>query len=180
MPPARDVPWTSGTISLEVDATDTVRRIINVEGDDPRLRVGAAHALLFPAWLPGKHDARGEIEKIAGIIVTANGQRIPWQRDPLDVYALHIAVPQGASNVVVRFQFLAPTASDQGRIIVTDGLSNIQWNSVSFYPAGYYVRRIPIQATVVLPAGWTAASALRGTVDQHDRVLDRLLSGDRL
>jgi predicted metalloprotease with PDZ domain len=163
VPPARDVPWTWGTISLEVDATDTVRRIINVKETIPVSGAGPL-TLLFPAWLPGKHDVRGEIEKIAGIVVTANGERIPWQRDPLDVFALHIAVPQGASSVVVRFQFLAPTASDQGRVVVTDGLSNIQWNSVSFYPAGYYVRRIPIQATVTLPAGWTAASALRGTV----------------
>jgi predicted metalloprotease with PDZ domain len=163
VPPARDVPWTWGTIGLEVDATDTVRRIINVKETIP-VSGGGPLTLLFPAWLPGKHDARGEIEKIAGLTITANGERISWQRDPLDVFAFHIAVPQGASRIVVRFQFLAPTASDQGRVVVTDGLSNIQWNSVSFYPAGYYARRIPIQATVTLPAGWTAASALRGTV----------------
>jgi predicted metalloprotease with PDZ domain len=39
---------------------------------------------------------------------------------------------------------------------------NIQWESVSLYPAGYFTRQIPIQATVTYPAGWQAATALRG------------------
>ncbi|HEY1124718.1 MAG TPA: peptidase M61 [Sphingobium sp.] len=163
VPRARDVAWTSGTIKLEVDATDTVRRIINVTETIPVAGPGPL-TLLFPEWLPGKHDARGTIQNIAGITVTADGQRVSWQRDPLNVFAIHITVPQGASNVVVRFQHLAPTASDQGRITVTDVMSNLQWDALSLYPAGYYVRRVPIQATVTLPAGWTAATALRGTV----------------
>ncbi len=87
--------------------------------------------------------------------MTANGERIEWRRDPLNVSAFHIAVPPGAGNIVVQFQFLAPTTSDQGRIVMADGIANLQWDSLSLYPAGYYVRRIPIQTTVTLPAGWT-------------------------
>jgi predicted metalloprotease with PDZ domain len=163
VPPARDLPWTAGTIRLEVDATDTIRRIVNVKETIPVAGAGPL-TLLLPEWLPGKHDARGTIQSIAGITVTANGERVEWRRDPINVYAFHVSVPEGASSIVIRFQFLAPTASDQGRIVVTDGMSNLQWDAMSLYPAGYYVRRIPIQTSVVLPAGWTAATALRGTV----------------
>jgi predicted metalloprotease with PDZ domain len=42
-------------------------------------------------------------------------------------------------------------------------MMNIQWEQVSLYPAGYYIRQIPVQATVTYPAGWQAATALRGT-----------------
>ncbi len=163
VPQARDIPWTAGTILLEVDATDTIRRIINVKETIPVAGPGPL-TLLLPEWLPGKHDARGAIDKIAGITVEADGKTVEWRRDPLNVFAFHIAVPPGASNIVVRFQFLAPTASDQGRIVMADGIANLEFDSLSFYPAGYYVRRIPIQPTVKLPAGWTAATALRGTV----------------
>ncbi len=163
VPPARDIPWTAGPIRLEVDATDNVRRIIQVRETIPVVAPGPL-TLLFPAWLPGKHDARGEIEKLAGLTITAGGQRIEWRRDPIDVYAFHVDVPASAGSIEARFQFLAPTAADQGRIVITDALANIQWNNVSLYPAGYFVRRIPIQASVMLPAGWTAAGALRGNV----------------
>ena len=45
------------------------------------------------------------------------------------------------------------------------------------YPAGYYVRQIPVQASVIVPAGWKVATALRpsGQTRQPHR-----LSGDQL
>src|SRR3546814_1176384 len=53
-------------------------------------------------------------------------------------------------------------ASGLGRVVVTPKMLYIQWESVSLYPAGYYTRAIPIQATVTYPDGWQAATALRG------------------
>jgi predicted metalloprotease with PDZ domain len=40
---------------------------------------------------------------------------------------------------------------------------NLQWEAVSFYPAGYFTRQIPVSATVTYPNGWQAATALRPT-----------------
>ena len=162
VPEPRDIPWTAGTIQLAVDATDTLRRIVNVTETIPVAGDGPL-TLLLPEWLPGNHGPRGTIDKLAGLTVTAGGNPVAWHRDPLNVFAFHIAVPPGASSVTVKFQFLAPTDSGQGRITMTETMLDLQWNSVSLYPAGYYVRRVPIQATVTLPAGWTAATALRGT-----------------
>ena len=158
IPAARDVPY-PGTMTLDVDATDTQQGIYRVKQTIPVTDAGAM-TLLMPAWLPGKHAARGEIEKLAGLKITANGRAVPWRRDPVDVWAFHVDVPQGARNLVAEFQFLSATAPNQGRISVTPNMLNLAFETVSLYPAGYFTRNIPIQANVKYPAGWTAASGL--------------------
>jgi predicted metalloprotease with PDZ domain len=159
-PAPRDIPY-PGTIKLEVDASDTVQRIFRVKETIPVAASGPM-TLMMPEWLPGNHAPRGAIEKLAGLTITADGRDVPWTRDPLDVFAFHINVPAGAKSVVAQFQFLSATKGDQGRIVVTDKMLNLQWESVSLYPAGYYTRQIPIQATVTYPDGWQSATALRG------------------
>jgi predicted metalloprotease with PDZ domain len=158
IPAPRDVPY-PGTMTLEVDASDTQQGIYRVKQTIPVAGAGAM-TLLMPAWLPGKHAARGEVEKLAGLKITANGRVVPWRRDPIDVWAFHVDVPRGARTLVAEFQFLTATAPNQGRITVTPNMLNLQFEQVSLYPAGYYTRNIPIQATVKYPAGWTAASGL--------------------
>ena len=37
------------------------------------------------------------------------------------------------------------------------------------YPAGYYVRQIPVQASVIVPAGWKVATALRPSAQAGSR-----------
>ncbi|CAN5232679.1 M61 family metallopeptidase [soil metagenome] len=159
-PAPRDTPY-PGTIKLEVDASDTVQRIFRVKETIPVATSGPM-TLMMPEWLPGNHAPRGQIEKLAGLTITADGKDIPWKRDPLDVFAFQIDVPQGAKSIVAQFQFLSATKADQGRVVVTDKMLNLQWESVSLYPAGYYTRQIPIQATVTYPDGWQSATALRG------------------
>lgn len=161
-PMPKDVPYPGGTIRLEVDASDTTQRIFRVKETIPVAQAGPL-TLLMPEWLPGNHAPRGQIEKLTGLTITANGQPVAWKRDPLNVYAFQIEVPQGATEVVAQFQFLSATQGNQGRVVVTPKMLNIQWESVSLYPAGYYTRQIPIQATVTYPPGWQAATALRGT-----------------
>ena len=161
-PAPKDMPYPGGTIKLEVDATDTVQRIFRVKETIPVATAGPL-TLMMPAWLPGNHAPRGQIEKLTGLTFTANGQTLAWKRDPLNVFAFQIDVPQGVTQVVAQFQFLSATQPNQGRVVVTPKMLNIQWESVSLYPAGYYTRQIPIQPTVTYPAGWQAATALRGT-----------------
>jgi predicted metalloprotease with PDZ domain len=161
VPPARDVPF-PGTIQLRVDATDLQRRIFRVKETVPVPQSGD-FVLLYPKWLPGNHSPSGQINKVSGFIVTANGRRLNWVRDPADVYAFHIDVPAGVKAIDVEFQYLGATAEDQGRITMTPELASIQWIANSLYPAGYYVRNIAIQATLTIPQGWQVATALRPT-----------------
>jgi predicted metalloprotease with PDZ domain len=158
IPQPRDIAY-PGMLTVEVDATDTERGIFRVKETVPVERAGRM-ALLFPKWLPGAHTPRGEIEKLAGLVIRANGRIVPWTRDPVDVFAFHVDVPQGVRRLEIEFQFLSATRADQGRIATTPNLVSLQPNSVSLYPAGYYTRRIPVKFTARFPAGWTAASAL--------------------
>lgn len=157
IPAPQDQPY-PGTIKLHVDATNTAQRIFNIRETIPASP--GPLTLLFPEWLPANHAPRGPIDKLSGLIVSAGGQRLEWRRDPVEVYAFHVQVPQGATSVDLEFQFVTPTAGDQGRIVVTPEMLNLQWNSVVLYPAGYYASRIPVEASVKLPDGWQMGTAL--------------------
>lgn len=178
IPAARDVAF-NGTIQLKVDATNTDQAIFNVEEIIPVQRAGHM-VLLYPKWLPGKHGPRGAIEKLAGLKITANGQEIPWVRDAVDVFAFHINVPAGVREIKANFQYLSPTTGNQGRIEMTSVMSSIEWNNFSLYPAGYYTRRIPISASVKLPAGWSIATALRPSSTNGDTTIFHTVDYDTL
>ncbi|MCX8475297.1 MAG: peptidase M61 [Sphingomonas sp.] len=158
IPEARDIAY-PGTLQLDIDATDTQRGIFRVKQTIPVAKSGHM-VLLYPKWLPGKHGPRGEIEKLTGLQIRANGKRVEWKRDPVDVFAFHVDVPAGAKKLDLEFQFASATAADQGRIVMTPAMMSLQFNSMSLYPAGYFVRRIPVQARVKYPEGWSAASGL--------------------
>ncbi len=159
IPVARDAAY-PGTMTLAVDATDLARRIFRVRQSIPVAQAGPM-VLLFPEWLPGNHAPRGQIEKLTGLTIRAGGGALRWRRDPVDVYAFHIDVPEGARTLNLSFEFVSATDEDQGRIVVTDAMMNIQWQSVSLYPAGWATRGIPVSASVTYPTGWKSATALR-------------------
>ncbi len=162
MPPPiaapRDVDY-PGVIRLQVDATDTQRRIFRVRQTIPVARPGPM-TLLYPQWLPGNHAPRGPIDKMGGLLVQANGQPISWRRDPVDMYAFHVEVPAGVNAIEVQFQQLTPTETDQGRVQMTPEMVNLQWEKALVYPAGHYASRITVEPSVVLPAGWGYGVAL--------------------
>jgi predicted metalloprotease with PDZ domain len=168
IPAARDMAY-PGTMVLKVDATDLDQNIFTVQQTIPVAASGPM-TLLFPQWLPGNHAPRGQLDKVANLFIKAGGKTLVWKRDPVDVYAYHIDVPSGAKTLDLSFLFLSATAPDQGRIVVTREMLNLQWESVSFYPAGYFTRRIPVTASVTYPRGWRAATALRPTATNGDTV----------
>lgn len=159
IPEARDTAFPAPMV-LNVDATNTAQGIFRVNQVIPVAQPGPM-VLLFPEWLPGNHAPRGQIEKLAGLTIKAGGKVLQWKRDAKDVYAFHIDVPAGTRQLDVSFQFLSATEDNQGRIVVTPEMMNLQWQSVSLYPAGWHTRRLPVSATVTWPAGWKAATALR-------------------
>ena len=168
IPAARDIPY-PGTIQLTVDASDVTRGIFRVRERVPVAAAGDL-VLLYPKWLPGHHSPSGQINKVTGFRATAGGRELRWLRDTLDVYAFHVSVPQGVKTVDVEFQYTSPTAENQGRVVATPDMASIQWIANSLYPAGYYVRNIPIQASVIVPSGWKVATALRPTGRTGPRV----------
>jgi predicted metalloprotease with PDZ domain len=168
IPAARDVPY-PGTIQLTVDASDVRRAIFRIRQTIPVPGPGD-FVLLYPKWVPGGHSPRNDIKNITGFRPTANGRELKWVRDNLDVYAFHIDVPADVKAIDVDYQYVTPTDNNQGRILATPDMASIQWLSNSMYPAGYFVRQIPVQASVVVPQGWKVATALRPTRQTGNRI----------
>ena len=158
IPAPLDQPY-PGTIVMKVDATNTAQNIYRIEQNIPA-RAGKM-TLLFPQWVTAQHGPTGALNQFAGLKVSANGKPLSWRRDNVNVHAFHFEVPQGAKAVDVEYQHLAPTEAAQGRTSITPDILGIQWQSLTMYPAGYATRRIPIQATLTLPAGWQYGSALQ-------------------
>ena len=148
-----------GVIRLWVDASDVTRGIVAVRQTIPVARPGRL-TLLYPKWMPGYHSPQNPIELFAGLEVRAGDELLAWRRDPVEVYAFHLDVPRGVEALDVCFQFLSPTSSTQGDVVVTSDMLNLQWGRVALYPAGHFTRRIEVEAAVDLPQDWVFATVL--------------------
>src|SRR3978361_2094933 len=112
----QDVPY-CGLITLEIDARDTIRGILRGHQSVPVAKAGPM-TLLYPKWMPGYHSPQNPIELFAGLEVKAGDLVLDWRRDPLEVYAFHVDVPASCEVLDIGFQFLSPTASSQGDVVV--------------------------------------------------------------
>ncbi len=174
--PPQDVAYAPGTIKIEVDATNLAQRIFRVKETIP-VAAGPL-TLLYPMWVPGGHTPRNPLDKIAGITFKANGQKLAWKRDPLDVAAFHIDVPQGVTEIIAEFDYLTPTDGSQGGTAIAPNMLNLKTIAAVLYPAGHYGSRIMFDPRVTYPAGWTAFTAMHeqgrsgDTVDYQDVSLD--------
>jgi predicted metalloprotease with PDZ domain len=158
LPEPDDAPY-CGSLRLHVDATDVLRRIFRVRETIPVAGPGVL-TLLLPKWLPGYHSPQAPVELLAGLEFQALGKTLHWARHSTEVHAFHVSVPEGAEEIEARFQFLSPTDSAQGRVVVAPDLLNLEWNCVVLYPAGYFSRGITVEARLTLLDGWELASAL--------------------
>jgi predicted metalloprotease with PDZ domain len=147
-----------GEIQLTVDASDVGRRIIRVH--ETVSGIAAETVLLYPKWLPGTHAPEGTIDRIAGLRILAKGTPVSWTRDPVDVYAFRVHAAPDIKSIDIDFDYLSPTSPQVGALEISRELMVIEWNELLLYPAGYFVRRIPVQASITLPADWKFASAL--------------------
>jgi predicted metalloprotease with PDZ domain len=169
IPAPQDVPY-PGVIQLHVDATALAHRVFRVRQTIPVAAAGSM-TLLYPQWLPGNHSPTGPVDKLAGLVIRAvGGERLEWRRDPLDMHAFHVAVPDGVTALELQFEYVTPTDASQWRVVMTPDLLGLQWEKALLYPAGYYVRQIPVEASIQLPPAWQFATSLRGAQRSGDTV----------
>src|SRR5580658_1359501 len=83
----------SAPIRLAVDATTAPQKILHAQMTIP-VKPGPL-VLYYPEWIPGEHMPDGPIMNLAGLKFTANGQRVPWRRDLVDMFTFHLDVPPG-------------------------------------------------------------------------------------
>ena len=150
-----DTPY-PGSISLLVDVTDVNSRVLKVHETIPVK--GRNITLLYPEWLPGTHSPSNPIAELAGLVITANGKRVTWVRDRVNMYAFHVEAARDATTLDINFQFLAPLDPKRGRISST--FADITWNSVLLYPAGHFSRDIKFDTSIRLPEAWKFACSL--------------------
>ncbi len=162
VPDAVDTPYPGGPLTLNIDATDVVRGVYRVTETIPVAAGTRELTLLFPQWLPGNHGPRGPLAELVAVTFEANGQKLEWKRDPVEVNAFHMTLPAGARAVTAKYIHTSPLQTSEGRITMTPAMLNLQWEKMSLYPAGHYVRQIRVKPTVTLPTGWTPATALDG------------------
>jgi hypothetical protein len=147
-----------GEIRIAVDASDVDRRIVRVH--ETLTGIGADTVLLYPQWLPGTHAPEGPIDRFAGLRISANGAPVIWKRDPLDVYAFHVYPAAGIKSIDIDFEYLSPTSTKVADMEISRDVLFVEWNSLILYPAGYFARQIPVQASLTLPLDWKYGSAL--------------------
>jgi predicted metalloprotease with PDZ domain len=148
------------TIRIEVDASEVSKRIIH-----SRLIIPASSGpltLLYPRWVPGEHGPTGPLVDVAGLRIKASGRDLAWTRDPKNMHAVRFRVPDAANSVEVSLDFLLPADSDgfTAGSSSSSKLAVISWNQVLLYPEGTAANEITYEATLRIPTGWSASTAL--------------------
>jgi predicted metalloprotease with PDZ domain len=139
---------------LAVDARDAARGIMTVRETIP-VRPGP-FTLVYPKWIPGEHGPTGPLGDLASLRISAGGKTVTWRRDPVDMYAFHVDVPQGASALDVAFTVLLNSPEP-----VSDGnLAILNWNRALLYQAGVDSRQWYVRASLRLPHDWDFGTAL--------------------
>ncbi len=144
-------------IHLTVDAIDTAHKILSVRETIP-LHGESEITLLYPRWELASHAPTVSMANLAGLVITIGGHRVDWERDPLDAHEFHVKLPHGAQSLDVQFQYLSPL--NRGTVI-TRNIVQVQWQHLVLYPKGLSVEKLPVEARLILPPSFHAASSLQ-------------------
>lgn len=157
-------------IRIVVDATDAPRDVLHAHLTIPA--TAGSLVLYYPKWIPGEHGPTGPIVQTAGLRVAANGQNLPWSRDPKEMYEMRVDVPSGANSVTVDLDFLDPVGTGHFSAggSMTPRLTLISWNTVLLYPASASSENVTYEPVLRLPGGWKYATALTTTSTSGDEI----------
>ena len=153
--------WAQNPIRLHVDASDAARRLFHVQMTIP-VKPGPL-TLLYPEWIPGEHGPTGPVVNLVGLKFTSGDKAIGWKRDDVNVFALHLDVPEGVTALDAAFDFISPPDTPGGfssGSSTTERLAVISWNQLVLYPQGAEPDDLQYQATLRLPEQWQPGTAL--------------------
>ena len=142
---------TKPSIQITADLSDAPRKLFHAEIDLP-VTAGPL-TLITPKWIPGDHRPTGPVDSITGVVVTANGQRLAWRRDDVDLYEFHVTIPEGVTMLHAHLDCIVLTN-------VSQKVAYLEWDKLMLYPANTPVRDIAIQPSLIVPAGWGIGTAL--------------------
>ena len=146
--------WTQSArtpIQTVADLSDATRKLYHAEVDIPV--TSGPLALTTPEWIPGNHRPTGPAANITGVVFTADGKPLAWRRDDVDMYEFHITIPKGVTTLHAHLDCIVTER-------VTQKMAVLEWEKLLLYPAHVPVRDIPIQPSLIVPAGWGVGTAL--------------------
>lgn len=167
-----------GPITLSVDLRDAPQKLIQADEIIP-VHPGAM-TLAYPKWI-GNEDELGPIGQQAGLFITAyqdglpTAIRIPWERDPTDLYLYHLTVPRGITSIEVKTDFITSAIDGTGAGSTDANIAVLNWNTVLLYPyAGPSTQIASIEVTpaIILPENWHFATALAPNTSSATLLLD--------
>ncbi|HZR55876.1 MAG TPA: M61 family peptidase [Terriglobales bacterium] len=147
-------------IHLTVDLTDAPRNIYHAQLTLP-VKPGPL-TLVYPKWVPGNHRPSGPIENVTGVKMEAAGRSLPWERDSVDMYAFHVDVPSGVSELQVSLDTITTSGvSGASGAAASSHVLDLNWNQVLLYPQNTNSDDVQFMASVRLPVGWKFGTALK-------------------
>jgi predicted metalloprotease with PDZ domain len=138
-------------IQITANLTDAPRKLYHAEVDLPVTE--GPLTLTTPRWIPGNHRPTGPVDDITGVVFTANGQTLPWRRDDVDLYEFHITIPKSVTTLHAHLDCIVTAR-------VSQKMAVLEWEKLLLYPANIPTRDIPIQPSLIVPAGWGVGTAL--------------------
>jgi len=157
------------TIRLTVDLTDAPRNIYHAVLNIP-VKPGP-FTLVYPKWIPGNHRPSGPIPNLTGLRMEAAGHSIPWDRDSVDMYAFHMNVPAGATELQVSLDAVTQSGNAAGTgALASSNVLGLNWNEVVLYPQGTRPDDVQVAASVNLPSGWKFGTALELAFQGRGRI----------
>lgn len=131
-----------------------------------------ALTLYYPQWIPGEHGPVGPIQNLAELQIQGNGRSIAWKRDPSNMFAFDVTVPQGVANLDVDFTYLGATfGSYSSNRLSSPNIFVIDWNQNVLYPSTGTNDATMFDPTLVLPGSdWKFATALYDAKRSGNRV----------
>lgn len=162
-----------GVMTLDVDASDTVHKIIRVRQSIPVQKSGNM-VLLYPEWETTSHAATQTVADLAGLNIMAGDTKLEWQRDAVNPYAFHIIVPKTARELKLDFQILPASRG------LSPDILKLQWSKLALYPAGWYLRNIASTASLTLPKDFQFATSLDSDAVSDNKISFKQTSVDKL
>jgi predicted metalloprotease with PDZ domain len=147
-------------IRLMVDASSAPQKILHARMEIP-VSAGAL-TLYYPEWIPGEHMPDGPIIQVAGMKFSGGGKTIPWRRDLVEMFSIHVDVPPGVTTLEADLDVLlsGPASGFSAGASATASLDVLSWNQVLLYPKGLPAKDITFAASLRLPADWKFGTAL--------------------
>jgi predicted metalloprotease with PDZ domain len=138
-------------IQITADLSEAPRKLYHAELDLP-VTEGAV-TLTTPKWTPGNHRPTGPVDDITGVVFSIAGKPVPWRRDDVDLYQFHVTIPKGATTLHAHLDCIVTERISQKMAV-------LEWEKLLLYPANTPVREIPVQPSLIVPAGWGIGTAL--------------------